>query len=129
MTIAPMIASGMFRLGLRLSPPSWTACSNPAHAKTTPPEDSARNTPFHPKGMKPPPALKFSPCAEVVISATTVTAGIKSFHQTASLLVSASQRTPMTLIVEKNRSSVAATTYPWAVRTGRCPETVISDET
>jgi hypothetical protein len=59
-TIAPMIASGMFRLGLRLSPPSWTACSNPRHAKMTPPDDTATNTPFQPKGMKPPPALKFS---------------------------------------------------------------------
>ena len=75
----------------------------------TPPDDNARKTPFHPKGMNPPCALKFSVCAEVAISATTVTAGTKSFQQTASMLVSASQRTPMTLIVQKSKSSAAAT--------------------
>ena len=108
--MAPMIASGMFRRGLRLSPPSWTACSKPRQAKMTPPEDSATKTPFHPKGMKPPPALKFSRCAEVASSATTVRAGTKIFQQTASLFVSASQRTPRTLIVAKSSSSAAATT-------------------
>jgi hypothetical protein len=61
--------------------------------------------------------------------ATTVTAGTKSFQQTAIMLASASQRTPRTLIVQNASSSAAATTYPWAVRTGRPPETVVSDET
>ena len=75
----------------------------------TPPDDNARNTPFQPKGMKPPCALKFSVCAEVAISATTVTAGIRSFQQTASMLILASQRTPMTLIVQKSKSSAPAT--------------------
>ena len=28
-SIEPMTASGMFRRGLRLSPPSWIACSKP----------------------------------------------------------------------------------------------------
>ena len=106
----PMIASGMFRLGLRVSPPSWTDCSKPRPAKMTPPADNARNTPFHPKGMNPPFALKFSVCAEVAISATTATTGTKSFQQTATMLVSASQRTPRTLIVQKSSSSAAAAT-------------------
>ena len=75
----------------------------------TPPDDSARNTPFHPKGMKPPCALKFPVCEEVAISATTVTAGTSSFQQTATMLMSASQRTPMTLIVQNSKSSVPAT--------------------
>ena len=128
--IPPMIASGMFRPGLRLSPPSWTACSKPRYAKMTPPEASARKTPFHPYGMKPPPALpKFSACTEVASSATTVSAGTKSFQQTASLFVSASQRTPRALITQKSSSRVAATTYPWAVSTGRPPETVVSQGT
>ena len=60
--------------------------------------------------MNPPFALKFSVCAEVAMSATTVTAGTRSFQQTASMLASASQRTPMTLIVQNRSSSVAATT-------------------
>jgi hypothetical protein len=105
-----MIARGMFRLGLRVSPPSCTACSKPRQAKMTPPDDNARNTPFQPKGMNPPFALKFSPCAEVAMSATTVTTGIRSFQQTASMLASASQRTPRMLIVQKSKSSAAATT-------------------
>jgi hypothetical protein len=76
----------------------------------TPPDDIARNTPFHPKGMNPPPALKFPRCDELAINAMTVTAGIRSFHQTATLLVSTSHRTPMTLIVQKSSSRVTATT-------------------
>ena len=103
-----MIANGMFRLGFRVSPPSWTACSKPRHAKMTPPDEIARKTPFHPYGMKPPAEVKFSPCAEVAISAMTVTTGIRSFQQTAIMFVSASQRTPRILIVQNNSSSAAA---------------------
>ena len=76
----------------------------------TPPDDNARKTPFHPKGMNPPLALKFSPCAEVAMSATTVTTGTRSFQQTATMLVSASHRTPITLIVQNSSSSAAAAT-------------------
>ena len=76
----------------------------------TPPEARARKTPFHPNGMKPPAAVKFSLCAEVRRSATTVTTGTKIFQHTRSLFVSASQRTPRTLIVQKRSSSAAATT-------------------
>ncbi len=61
MTIDPITASGMFRPGLRLSPPSWTGCSKPRKAKTTPPDEMARKTPFQPYGMKPPSTLKFPP--------------------------------------------------------------------
>jgi hypothetical protein len=39
-----------------------------------------------------------------------VRTGTKIFQHTASLFVSASQRTPMTLIAQKSSSSAAATT-------------------
>ena len=76
----------------------------------TPPDDSATKTPFHPKGMKPPPAVKFPRWAAVATSATTVRTGTRIFQQTATMFVSASQRTPRTLIVQKTSKSTAATT-------------------
>jgi hypothetical protein len=61
--------------------------------------------------MKPPPAaLKFSPCADVRRRAMTVRVGTKIFQHTATMFVSASQRTPRTLIVQKSSISAAATT-------------------
>jgi hypothetical protein len=60
--------------------------------------------------MKPPSGLKFSPWVEAATRATTVTTGIRSFQHTATMFVSASQRTPMTLIVQKRNSSAPAAT-------------------
>jgi hypothetical protein len=79
--------------------------------------------------MKPPCAVEFPVCAEVAISATIGTAGTNSFQQTASMLISARQRTPMTLILQKSKRSVPATKQPGTVSTGRPPETVVSEET
>ena len=104
------MASGMFRRGLRLSPPSCTACSNPEHAKITPPDDRARNTPFHPNGMNPPAAEKFPVWKAVTRRTITVSTGMKIFHQTIVLFDCESQRTPITLIAENSSISTAATT-------------------
>ena len=96
--------------GSRLSPPSWTACSKPRHAKMTPPEASARKTPFHPDGMKPPAAVKFSPVRRGRSSATTVTTGTKIFQQTASLFVSREPAHAEDVDHAEEQSSAAATT-------------------
>ena len=79
--------------------------------------------------MKPPPAVKFAPCAEVASSATTVTTGTKSFQTTATMFVSASQRTPRTLMTQKRqeerrRDDVALSgQHRPAARDRRQPET------
>jgi hypothetical protein len=60
--------------------------------------------------MKPPPAEKLCGWKALITSTITVRTGIAIFHQTAALLVSDSQRTPMMLIVAKIAISTAATT-------------------
>src|SRR5215468_4461811 len=69
----------------------------------TPPTGMALKIPFHPNGMKPPPAVKLLGWNDAISSATTVTAGMVIFHQTATLFVSESHLTPMTLMNENKR--------------------------
>ncbi len=67
------------------------------------------NTPFHPNGMKPPPAVKLDLWKAVAPIAMTVSTGIAIFHQTATLLVSDSHLTPITLITLNSSIRTAAT--------------------
>jgi hypothetical protein len=46
--IAPITARGMPRLGLALSPASWSACSKPSRAKMIPLVETAASTPAAP---------------------------------------------------------------------------------
>src|SRR5215472_11259418 len=75
----------------------------------------ALKMPFHPKGLKPPPAVKLPGWNDAMNSATIVMAGMAIFHHTATLLVSDSHFTPMTLMNEKRSIRRAATTYPLGV--------------
>ena len=67
------------------------------------------NTPFQPNGMNPPPAEKLEVWNADSTIATTVRTGIAIFHQTATLFVSDSHLTPITLITENRSISPAAT--------------------
>ena len=53
MRMEPITARGRSRWGLRLSPPSCTACSKPSSEKMAPPALTASRTPFDPYGAKP----------------------------------------------------------------------------
>jgi hypothetical protein len=67
------------------------------------------NTPFQPNGMNPPPAEKLDVWKADTAIATTVSTGIAIFHQTATLFVSESHLTPITLIAENSSIRPAAT--------------------
>ena len=105
----PITANGMFRRGLVLSPPSWTACSNPTMAKITPPAESASKIPFSPKGANPPSAVRLLPWNPTTNSAARVTMGTATFHHTMAALVLAIRLTPHRLTRVNSTSSTAAT--------------------
>ncbi len=83
-------------------------------------------TPFSPYGMKPPPAVKLCGWNAVEMRTMTVRTGIAIFHHTIALFVSASQRTPITLMKLNSSIRAIATAYPCAVSTGVPPLTFVS---
>src|SRR5207244_646328 len=88
----------------------------------TPPIGMAAKMPFQPKGLKPPPAVKLPGWKATTSSTTTVMAGMAIFHHTATLLVSESHFTPITLMKEKRSISAAATTEPGGAAPPRSQE-------
>lgn len=104
-------ARGMFFCGFFASPPTWMHISNPASAKMTP-SGSAAKTPWNPYGANPPPAVKLEAWNLVVISATTVSSGMKTFQITATALVSDSHFTPIALITTNTSRNPAPAKMP-----------------
>ena len=113
MTMDRITARGMFFCGFSASPPTWMACSNPATEKTIP-SGSAAKIPWKPKGANPPPAVKLDPWNAVAIKAMIVMTGTRTFHITATELVSDSQRTPRVLITENTSMNPAPSRMPLA---------------
>lgn len=115
MATEPSTARGMSRLGLRLSPEIWIACSKPSSAKMMPLELIAASTPLMPNGAKP-CEVKFEPWKLVSASTKIVSSGTKIFSQVAIELVWASTRTPRKLTATKTPISRTATMKPLVVR-------------
>ena len=86
-TIAPITARGMSRLGFALSPASWSACSKPSSAKMIPLVETAARMPAAPLGAKPSAALKLPGWRLTIASTTIVSTGTPTFHQVAVLFV------------------------------------------
>ena len=106
-----MIALEMSFFGFFASPDSWTACSNPCRAKTTP-AGRAANTPWTPYGMNPPPAVKFPGWKASAPTTTIATAGTAAFQITTKTLLSDMNLAPARLIAVKRIIPKVATTRP-----------------
>ena len=85
MSMEKITARGMSRWGLRLSPPSCTACSKPTRANTAPPSLTARSTPWAPNGAKP-WLVKFDVSKWVKNSTRMVSVGMTTFQVVMALL-------------------------------------------
>jgi len=88
--------------------------SNPASAKMTP-SGSAAKMPWNPYGANPPPAVKLEAWNLVVISATIVSTGMRTFQITATALVSDSHFTPSALITTNTSRNPAPAKMPRGV--------------
>ncbi len=110
----PIVARGRSRLGLRLSPASWMACSKPSSAKMMPLVLIALSTPLAPNGAKP---CEVKLCGWKLVAAMTKIAprGTAIFHHVAALLVCASTFTPRKFTATKTAIRRTATTRPLAV--------------
>ena len=87
MVMAMMIARERSFFGFRASPASWTACSKPCSAKTTP-AGSAAKMPCTPNGMNPPPVLKFPGWKDSEATTTIARSGTAVFQITTIALLS-----------------------------------------
>jgi hypothetical protein len=95
--IAEITARGTSRAGLRASPASCTACSNPSSENTMPPVGIAMKIDLNaaPLMKNPPSALKFDPWNLKISRTMIVSTGIMSFQVVRMLFTLASQRTPI----------------------------------
>ena len=85
MSMEKMTARGMSRWGFLLSPPNWTACSNPTRANTAPPSLTALRIPCRPKGAKP-WLVKLEVSNRVNRRTTMVMTGMITFQVVMALL-------------------------------------------
>ena len=106
-----MIAREMSFFGLRASPASWTACSNPCRANTTP-AGSAANTPWTPNGMNPPPAVKLLGWNDSELTTTMASSGTAVFQITTIALLSDMNFAPARLIAVNRTMPSVATMSP-----------------
>ena len=90
-TIEPMTAIGMSRLGFLLSPASWSACSKPEVGEDDAAGRDGGEDALGAVGANPSAAVKLLGCRPPAIATTKiVSSGTPTFHQVAALLVAAS---------------------------------------
>ena len=124
-TTDPITARGMSRLGLLLSPASWSACSKPSSAKMMPLVDTAERMPFAPYGLNPSAAVKLLVWNDTTASTKIVSNGTPTFHHVMALFVLASFLTLRKLTAVIRAIRPTATASPSLVRTDVPPWVLI----
>ncbi len=98
--------------GFRASPASWTACSKPCKANTTPAGNAAK-MPWMPWGAKPPPVEKLPKWNDEPATTMIASSGTAVFQITTTELLSDMNLAPARFSAVNRTMPRVATMRPW----------------